>query len=148
MINRVLINIFLSFLIMPLLKLGMDFIKFEINGDHSMYSGSFLEYEKLIWTTVFLIAPLVFIIFVLLPYNMVLLKYRIRNLILKIVTFESIMLLEFFLAGLFINIWVSPVWKNFYAIFYFLPISVIFASLIHFFVDRRIHSSATKDNIV
>jgi hypothetical protein len=144
MIKRILANIFLAFLILPGLKLGADYIKFEAEGDHSLYSGSFLEYEKLIWTTVFVVEPFMFSLLVLLPYNVAILRLGIRRLIKKIITFEIIMLLLFCIAGLFFNIWAWPVWRNLYLPLYFFPISVLFSSFIHFLVDKQIEPSSSK----
>ena len=134
--KRIITNLILAFIFFSIPKLISDYISIDIKNDNSIYSGSFIEYEKLIFTTTFLLAPMFFLIFVLLPYNLVVIKYKPR-LIVKICLFEFILIIVFCLLGTFINVWSYPYWKNIYYLFYFIPYSILFASIIHFGVDKK-----------
>lgn len=130
------INFILAFILFPIPKLISDYINIEIKNDNSIYTGSFFEYEKLIFTTTFLLAPMFLLIFVLLPYNLIIIKYRPRIFV-KMLVFEIILIVVFCLLGTFINVWSYPYWKNIYYLFYFIPYSLLFASFIHFLVDKK-----------
>ncbi len=136
MMKRIITNLILAFIFLPIPKLISDYISIDIKNDNSIYSGSFIEYEKLIFTTTFFLAPMFFLIFVLLPYNLVVIKYK-QRLIVKMCLFEFILIIVFFLLGTFINVWSFPYWKNIYYLFYFIPYSIVFASIIHFWVDKK-----------
>lgn len=135
--NRIIVNLVLAFVLLPAIKLIWEYIRIEINKDYSAFSGSFLEYEKMIASSVFLVAPIFFLIFTLLPYNTILLYKKVTNLFIKILLFELILIIDFCLLGTFINIWSYPYWKNIYYLAYFIPYSFLFAGLIHWLVDKR-----------
>jgi hypothetical protein len=134
--KRIITNLILAFIFFPVPKLISDYITIAIKNDNSVYSGSFIEYEKLIFSTTFLLAPMFFLIFVLLPYNIVVIKYKPR-LVIKMCLFEFILIIVFCMLGTFINVWSYPYWKNIYYLFYFIPYSIVFASVLHFLVDKK-----------
>jgi hypothetical protein len=136
MMKRIITNLILAFIFFPVPKLISDYITIAIKNDNSVYSGSFIEYEKLIFSTTFLLAPMFFLIFVLLPYNIVVIKYKPR-LVIKMCLFEFILIIVFCMLGTFINVWSYPYWKNIYYLFYFIPYSIVFASVLHFLVDKK-----------
>lgn len=135
--RRIICNILLAFVLLPLIKLAFTFTKMEINGDYSAYSGSFYSYLKIIALTVFFTAPILFSVFVLLPYNAIIIKKINLNFIYKIFLFEAILIVDLCILGTFMNLWYFPYWKNVYYLAYFIPYSLLFTGLIHVFVDRR-----------
>jgi len=133
--RRIIVNVILAFLILPLIKMVFDYIYLKENGSR-MFSGTFLEYEKLYAPYVFLgIAP-AFLLLILWPYNYLILKKR-RSLLVKILIFELIFIIFICLAGTVSNIWTFPFWKNLIYVARTLPLSCLFASIIHFTVDRH-----------
>ncbi|KQC01813.1 hypothetical protein AQF98_05460 [Pedobacter sp. Hv1] len=135
--KRIIVNLVLAFILVPLIKLIWDYIRIEINKDYSAFSGSFLEYEKMIASSVFLVVPIFFIIFTLLPYNIIVLYKKVTSFFMKVLLFELILIIDFCLLGTFMNIWSYPYWKNIYYLAYFIPYSFLFAGLIHWLVDKR-----------
>jgi hypothetical protein len=135
--KRVIVNLVLAFILLPVIKLIWDYIQIEINQDYAAFSGSFLEYEKMIASTVFLVAPIFFVVFTLLPYNTVLLYKKVTNIFIKVLLFELILIIDFCVLGAFTNIWSYPYWKNIYYLAYFMPFSFLFASLVHIFVVKK-----------
>ena len=134
--KRIITNLILAFIFFPVPKLISDYITIAIKNDNSVYSGSFIEYEKLIFTTTFLLAPIFFLIFVLLPYNLIVIRYKPR-LIVKMCLFEFILIIVFCLLGTFINVWSYPYWKNIYYLLCFIPYSIVFAGVLHFLIDKK-----------
>lgn len=134
--SRIIINLILAFILLPIIKLIHDYISIEINKNYSQFSGSFLEYEKIIALTVFVIIPIIFLIFVLLPYNIIILKKKLA-LLNKVILFFAIVIINFCLLGTFMNIWVYPYWRNLNYLFYLIPYSFLFAGLIHLSVDTK-----------
>ena len=136
----ILINLFIAFILVPATKIVSDYVRIEIRHDYSQYSGSFLQYEKMIASTVFILAPILSILLVLLPYNFVIIRLSKKRKIMlfqKILIFEFILIFVFCLFGTFLNIWRYPLWENIYYIIYFFPFSILFAGLLHYFVDKR-----------
>jgi hypothetical protein len=137
--KRTIVNILLAFIIVPIIKLVTDYINIEIKNDHTAFSGSFLEYETLIASTVFVITPLFFLLFVLLPYNMVILKIGLErlNYLKKVCIFLLVCIIVICLLGTFMNVWFYPYWKNVYYLIYLIPCSFLFAGMIHVFADNE-----------
>lgn len=137
--KRIFVNIFLAFVLETLIKLIRDYIKIEILNDHSNYSGGWTEYIKLEPMITFFISPLIFGMFVLLPYNLIILKKDVKkiSLIKKIVYFLIVLVAALFVLGTFLNVWFYPYWRNIYYLVYFIPYSILFASIIHFWVDKK-----------
>ena len=143
--NRIILNLILAFTIIPAFSSVRDYIRLEILHDHSMYAGTFQEYYQLQTVCMtFLITPIVYLILVLLPYNFALIysgKTRRLNLFNKILLLNSSFVIGWCILGTFMNIWLSPPWRNLKFLLYVFPVSVLFASLIHFFVDRKTEMS-------
>jgi hypothetical protein len=137
--KRTIVNILLAFIIVPVIKLVTDYINIEIRNDHTAFSGTFFEYETLIASTVFVITPLFFLLFVLLPYNIIILKIGIEKLsyLKKVSIFLLVTIIVICLLGTFMNVWLYPYWKNVYYLVYLIPCSFLFAGLIHFLVDTK-----------
>jgi len=136
MTRRLLINLALAYILFSLIILIKDYILIEVLHDNSFYSGSFLQYIKGN-VSMRLITPTVFAVLVLLPYNIIILRAGKLSLFAKILIFESILILMFCLAGTFTNVWLEPYWINLKFILYFIPISIVFASIIHITIDKK-----------
>lgn len=135
--RRTIANLILAFVIVPIIKLILDYIAIGIKTNNSIFSGSFLEYEKLMALTTFLIIPLGFLIFILLPYNIVIMKRKQLTLFYKIILFEFILIVFICIVGSFYNIWMFPYWKNIYYLIGSTIYSCLFATIIHLFVDKK-----------
>lgn len=139
--NRTTINLVLAFIILPIFLVIRDYYRLEILHDYSMYAGTFEQYYKMQRVlTIFLAAPTVFSILILLPYNFALIyigERRQLNLLHKIFLLNFAFITIICIAGTFMNIWLFPAWKNLKYLYYFLPVSTLFAILIHFLVDRK-----------
>ncbi|KQC01348.1 hypothetical protein AQF98_06440 [Pedobacter sp. Hv1] len=137
--KRIIINIILAFVLETLIQLMRDYVKFEILNDHSSFSGSWLEYIQLDVTMRIIINPLIFLILILLPYNLILLKIGPQkfNYLRKTCIFLSVMVIMICMVGCFVNVRFYPYWKNIYYLAYFIPYSFLFAGLIHWLVDKR-----------
>ncbi len=85
--RRILINLIIAFILLPTIKIVIDYVRIEIRQDYSQYSGSFLEYEKMIASTVFIVAPVLLLLFVLLPYNLLIISLSKNR---KITLFQKI----------------------------------------------------------
>ena len=66
--RRVLVNILLLFTVLPVILFIADYIRIEIAGDSSSYSGSLFEYYKYVkWRITFIGIPIFYTLLVLLP---------------------------------------------------------------------------------
>jgi len=129
----------LAFILETFIQLGRDYIKIEVLNDHSSYSGTWIEYISLQPINTFLISPLIFLIGILIPYNIIIIYFGLikSKYIIKVGLLLLIMIIVLCLLGTFMNVWFFPLWKNIYYIFYFIPYSFLFAGLIHWLVDRK-----------
>lgn len=134
--KRIIVNILLAFLILPLTIYGRHYYYFEIVGHSSSYSGPFKEYARMIATSVLLVAPILFLLLVLLPYNLIIMHKNLSY-IQKVLVFILIMVIDLCLIGSFSNIWVAPYWKNIYYLIFFIVYGFLFVSIIHLFVDQK-----------
>lgn len=132
--RRIVVNVILAFIILPVIKMAFDYYYLKENGSR-MFSGTFLEYEKLFAPYVFLGMSPSFLLLILWPYNYIILKKR-RTLFVKILIFELIFIALICLIGTVSNIWTIPYWTNLMYVAKTLPLSCLFASIIHFTVDR------------
>ncbi len=132
--RRIIANILLAFIGVPMIKLIFDY--FKIKNDSTFFFGTFLEYERIMAATTFFILPFSFLIFILLPYNLLIAR-REFTLLTKIGVFEIILIIFICILGTFSNIWMIPYWKNFIYVLTSLIYSTIFSTLIHLFVDRK-----------
>jgi len=138
MTKRLIINVLLAYILLTLIILIRDYIQIDIIHDNSVFSGTFLEYITGDLIMITLIIPTMFSIFVLVPYNILILKIKGLRLIYKILLFEVILIFMFCLMGTFTNVWSTPYWLNIKYFICFLPISAIFSSIIHIAVDKNI----------
>ena len=142
--KRIIINLLLAFLVLPIIKMVFDYIYLKENGP-KMFDGTYLEYEKAYAPNLFFGISPVFLLFILLPYNYFIRKKQ-RPLLAKILIFELIFIAAICLAGSFYNIWTYPYWENVIYIIKTLPLSCLFASVIHFAVDKNDEHFANKLN--
>lgn len=142
--KRILLNIILAFILATIIQIARDFVKMEILEDHSSFSGTWWEYVKLQPIVTFLFLPLIFLVFVLVPYNIILVKFELKSLnyFKKAFIFLIVMTTALCIAGTFANVWMYPYWKNVYYLFYFVPYSFLFAGLIHLLADRKSSGTA------
>lgn len=138
--KRIVVNILVAFILVPVLTLGRVYFMMEIMHDHSMFSGTFAEYVVLDPFLTFFLTPMIALFFILLP-NYYALNYlgkrRRLNLLFKIIVLNTVFVLFICLIGTFSNIWVFPYWRNIIWLFYFLPASILLASTLHLLVDQK-----------
>ena len=142
--RRIITNLLLAFLVLPIIKIFYDYINLQQYGPQ-FFAGTLIEYEIAYAPFVFLGFSPVFLLFILLPYNYFIRKKQ-RPLLAKILIFELIFIAAICLAGSFYNIWTYPYWENVIYIIKTLPISGLFASVIHFAVDKNGEHFANKLN--
>jgi len=138
--RRVFTNLLLAFIIIPLLVNARDYYFIAILNDNSFFSGDFWVYFRLEWILKDLALPLFWLIFILLPYNIILPNKQKKQQLpfyKKVLLFELVLAVVWCLLGTFMNVWISPYWKNLLILLIFLPLSFIFSGFIHFFVDRK-----------
>lgn len=116
------------------MKMINDYHYLKVYGPQ-FFAGTFMEYERITAPMTFLGISPSFLILILWPYNYFILKKR-KALIVKILIFELIFIIFICLAGTVSNIWAFPIWKNLMYVAKTLPLSCLFASIIHFAVDR------------
>lgn len=143
--RRIVVNLILAFVLLPILKNSPMFFDVVVLGNEMPYHlamGYWRYMEMFRWEN-FLILPLVYLILVLVPYNLALLtnaihpKFIYKNIYVKILIMTVSHLLGICIVGSFANIWAYPLWKNVIYIGIALLYSVIMAPIIHFAVDRR-----------
>lgn len=136
--ERILVNLFIAFIIFPMYPLLKSFIEMDVLNNSKQFSGSFSSYIMANWEVI-LMMPVLSLIFILLPYNLLLFhlskSYRL-SLLQKILLFLGILVALTILFGTIVNLWMTPLWKNVLYIIAFSPLSVISASLIQRFADR------------
>lgn len=106
MLKRVIINLLLAFTILPLFTTVRDYLKLNVLNDHSSFSGTFSESLVLEPVLVFIIGPVIFAIFILLPYNMFLVRknqFKGMTLLQKVGIFELLMLGMLCIMGRFLT---------------------------------------------
>lgn len=139
MIRRVIVNLLLTYLFIPLVIVGRIYYMFEFGEGVEYYSGDFESYilDRSIGF-IFTISTL-YLVF-LLVHNAIILHYREKDKELTFVRKIGVLWLVhliFIGLGVFIYqyIYLKPFWNN----LFYLPItlipSIIFASAIHYLVD-------------
>jgi len=137
--RRIITNILLAYILLPVIISVRDYIKIDILHDEKVFHGSFISYVSAQLSMLFLHIPTIFLVFILLPYNAILIRAKKDfTLLQKIVIFELVCIVVFSSAGTFTNVWRYPYWENVYTIFYFLPVSILFAGLIHLIADGKV----------
>ena len=122
--RRIITNLLLAFIIIPLLVNARDYYFIAILHNHSFFSGDFWVYFHLEWILKDLALPLFWLIFILLPYNIILLNKQKKQLLTfykKVLLFELVFAVVWCLLGTFMNVWISPYWKNLLILLIFLP---------------------------
>ena len=138
--RRITINILLSFVLVPIIMAARDYYFIVILKDHTFFYGTFWEYETSELLIRLVITPLFWLIFFMLPYNLIILKKEKKRRLRfyeKVLYFELLLMIAWFLLGVIENLWSHPFWKNLNAVLYFIPPSLLFAGLVHLFVDRK-----------
>ncbi|RDC56457.1 hypothetical protein DU508_12760 [Pedobacter chinensis] len=135
--RRILLNIILAYMILPFIIMIRDYIQIDLQHDQAKYAGTFIEYVKSNILMLVFILPTLFLIFILTPYNSIILWLNVKRIWSKILYFELVLIVVFCLCGTFMNVWIYPYWKNVYYLFYFLPISLAFATPLHFLADKN-----------
>ncbi len=136
--KRVIVNIVIAFVILPLAYLTKIYLEREVFAN-TYSQSSFSEWLSHFAMLTFFWIPLIFILFVLLPYNYIILNnsfFKV-SLLRKCIVFLAILVALFSLVGSFANIWFYPLWMNLYTLLVLSVIAAIFASMIHFLVDTR-----------
>lgn len=138
--KRLFANVIIAYILFPSIICLKNFYQIEILHDKTVFSGTFLDYTKGSLSMLFFLMPTLFALFILLPYNLVVLNWNRKtglNMFKKILIFETVLVLVWCLFGTFSNVWMYPYWKNLLYIAYFIPPSILFASLIHFWIDKN-----------
>ena len=138
--RRIAVNTLLSFILLPLFITARDYYIIVMLRDHSYFYGNFWDYFRAGIFNIFLFTPLFWLIFVMMPYNLILLRKLQKRPVRfyeKVLYFEAILLVIWCLLGTFINLWTYPYWKNLDVVLFCIPPSLIFSGLIHILVDRR-----------
>ncbi|TDO21298.1 hypothetical protein [Pedobacter duraquae] len=138
--RRIIVNIILSFILFPILFSIKDYYLIEILHDQTYFYGTFWEYVGATLLSRFIAGPIIWLLFVMLPYNLIITKKAKKSSLKfyqKVLFFELILTLLWCLIGTFINLWANPYWKNLEMLLYFFPLSILFAGLVHLFVDRK-----------
>ena len=137
LMKRLFTNLLLAYVLFTSIILIRNYIQIEIIKDNTFFSGPFLEYVTGNILMIFFIIPSVFALLVLLPYNLIMVYSNTKKIAYKILIFESIIIVMFCLAGTFINVWSYPYWTNLKYLLYFLPLSIVFSSIIHVTLDNK-----------
>ncbi|PZX46869.1 hypothetical protein [Algoriphagus chordae] len=143
--RKIIVNLLMAFVLFPILKNFRMFFDVVILGNEMPYhlAMSYWVYMKIHIAENFLFLPMAYLILVLIPYNMILIRNPIdsqllyRKVWVKILVLTGNHLLLICLLGTFANIWAVPYWQNVYYVGFALLYSIIPASIIHFAVDRR-----------
>lgn len=138
--KRIGINIILAFIICGLVNLVRLYVIIAILHNTRFFRGSYSDFLKDRFFSIFLITPLFFLIFVLLPYNWIILRYfeykkKWLSLVQKPILLFLIILVGVLLVGTFENIW-PPHWSGYLRYFiWFTLYSLLFAIPIHYLID-------------
>ena len=143
--KRLIVNILLAIIIFPTIFLVRDYIKLDIMNDHSAYAGTFKESLKHSAFVYFGIGSTLFLVLVLLPYNLIILRSKNISFFKKILLFEAIMIVDICLISTYTNLLFYPYWKNIYYLIYFTAYAFIFAGLIHILVDKKVITSNKQE---
>lgn len=138
MIRRIIINLILTYLFIPLTIIGRTYYQFEYGEGIKYYRGDFESYLLNRSVGPILIISTLYLLFLFI-HNAIVLHYSEKGgnfgLLKKIGILWLIHLMFLLLIGSFNNIWVNPLWSN----WVYLPItllpSIIFATAIHILVD-------------
>lgn len=139
MLKRIIINTLLSLILISFIFLLNAFIKINYTHQNTFYNRTFSGYIEQSTYLIFILSPSVFLICVLLPYNLIVLNLsesKKLTLLQKIDIFQLVMIVMFCVAGTSVNVWSSPYWTNLLNIVCFLPVSIAFATLIHYLIDK------------
>lgn len=147
--KRVFVSLLVSFTVFPIYFLIRDFILLDILQDHSSFSGNFSEYVALDPLLRFLITPLVLLIFLLLPYNFILLylsrKGKLPRLFSKYLLFLGVEILVLIItATFFINAWIPNTEISISYFFMFLIFAICCVTPLHYLVDKKEQKDAYR----
>jgi|GEM_PF-1999036 len=144
--KRVFINIILAFSIAPISIILYNYYLFEIagTGKQVVYSGTFLQYMAIISINIFLTLPLLLLMFVLLPYNLIMIRNKSLSYTQQVIICMAIMIADICIFGSFSNIWRTPYWKNVYYLLYIAFYSICTVGIHRLFLDRNKSASADK----
>ena len=137
--KRIAVNLFLAFGIIPFVKLTADYIRIVLFHDYSSFSGTFMEYETINAPILFFQAPIIVLIVILLPYNLIILslgKRHVLSLPQKTGIMMGVMVLALIMIGSFSNVWFYPYVKNLLYLVWFFFFALIFTYLIHVVADK------------
>ena len=139
MTRRIITNLILAFALNSLIISIRHYVSIEILKDNSFFTGSWIDYASAYFVQIFLITPAVFLVFILLPYNLIIVKAnpKVLSLFKKSVVFLLLLIVAMCLIGSFINIWRIPYWKNLYILAFLVPYSLIFPAILHYLVDTK-----------
>lgn len=143
--RRIIVTILLAFVLLPILKNIPMFFNVVVLGNEMPYhlAMDYWRYMEMFMMENFLILPLVYLITVLVPYNLILLSFPInpkllyKKLYIKILVMTGSHLLGVCIVGSVVNIWYGPLWQNAIYLGIALFYSIIMASIIHFAIDRK-----------
>lgn len=142
---RILVNFLLAFVLLPIIKNSSMFFDVVILGNEMPYhlAMDYWRYMEMFRLENFLILPLVYLILVLVPYNLALLtnaihpKFIYKKIYIKILILTGNHLLGICVVGSIANIWYGPIWHNTIYIGIAVLYSSIMAPIIHYTVDKR-----------
>ncbi|MDQ7949208.1 MAG: hypothetical protein REI78_14585 [Pedobacter sp.] len=135
--KRIITNILLAFVLDTAIALLRNYVQIDIMHDSSVYSGTWLEFIANRKFHFFVVEPMIVLIFILLPYNLIITRTRVRYFSLpkKIATFLAIMASLLWIVGTFFGVWGLSIQTQFYYLVYCVLYSIIFASIIHYVCD-------------
>lgn len=132
--KRILVNIIIAFTVFPIYFLAKDFITLSILKDHSAYSGTFSEYVALTSPSRFFTTPLLFLILLLLPYNVILMFFYRRG---KTLTLIRKYLLFLTLGFLIVFLWYPTFDAMLLYIVTFSILALLCVTPLHYLVDKK-----------
>lgn len=73
--RRIFVNLVLAFVVLPGILILRDYIRIVIYHDHRFFTGTFWAYFHAMRKMVFIVMPLVLLLAILLPYNIIVMYY-------------------------------------------------------------------------
>lgn len=138
--RRIFVNLVLAFVVLPGILILRDYIRIVIYHDHRFFTGTFWAYFHAMRKMVFIVMPLVLLLAILLPYNIIVMYYSKKRKSSFFFKFRIFLCIAFLISFYFYSLAFNPsldatYYLGVFAIIALCSLLCVFA--IHYLVYRK-----------
>jgi len=144
--RKILINLIVAFIFFPIIMIAIKYGDNIVKGDYQYQDELYPNLKEyilgLLYRLVYPIISVFFLLFVLIPFQIIKDYIRNKNRVISIfgkaLIFFGIVLCFFIIVGSFTNIWLSPWWENYVYLLAATVLSVVFTPILYFMIDKYV----------